>query len=94
MNSCNTDSIIEKLIHLLTYAGECHWVSSFNKFRMLFNNSGAEDMKILRSEILGIYGGMGSFNDLVLYNEGRPMIEENNSLDKLRKELFQILVDS
>lgn len=92
MNSSNTISVIEKIIDLLTYAEESNWISSFKKFRVLFNNSGTEDLKFLRSEMLGIYGGMGSFNDLVLHHKGLPMIEENNSLNKLREELFQTLV--
>lgn len=42
----------------------------------------------LKREILKIYGGMGSFNDLVLYKNGELCYEENILLDDFRKKLF------
>lgn len=86
-------SVNEKIIELLTSVGESNWVTSFNKFREGCDSPDIENLERLRSEMLRIYGGMGSFNDLVLYKEGQPMIKENQDLDKMRKELFQILND-
>ncbi|WP_423244526.1 DUF6966 domain-containing protein [Enterobacter kobei] len=31
-----------------------------------------------------LYGGMGTFNDIVLHNNGIPLIRENDGLDDLR----------
>lgn len=42
-----------------------------------------------RVQMRQLYGGMGSFNDLVLSSDGQPLIEENNRLDAMRKELYQ-----
>ncbi|CAK3778097.1 hypothetical protein CWO27_04410 [Vibrio sp. 10N.286.51.C3] len=86
-------SVIEKIIELLVFVGESNWAGSFNSFRQKCDNASVENLDILRNEILRIYGGMGSFNDLVLYKQGQPMIKENQKLDELRTELFRILND-
>lgn len=86
-------SVIEKIIELLNSVEESNWVTSFNKFRERCDSPDVEDLERLRSEILRIYGGMGSFNDLVLYKQSQLMIKESQNLDKLRKELFQVLND-
>ena len=41
-----------------------------------------------------MYGGMGSFNDLILHKDGKPLGDENDELDKLRDELFQLCLPS
>lgn len=33
---------------------------------------------------LGLFGGMGSLNDLVLHRDGKPLQAENDELDALR----------
>ncbi|MCG7561330.1 MULTISPECIES: hypothetical protein [Pseudoalteromonas] len=86
-------SEIEKIIELLVSVGETNWVGSFNNFRQKLDSTNAENLETLRSEILRVYGGMGSFSDLVLYEQGQPMIKENQKLDELRTELFRILND-
>lgn len=84
-------SIIKQIIDLLVSVGESNWADTFTSFKLKLVNSDSESLQILRSDILRIYGGMGSFNDLVLYNEGQVLIRENQTLDKLRKELFDVL---
>lgn len=83
-------SIIESVIELLVSAGETNWAAAFIDFRKQCDNPDVDNLERLRGEILRIYGGMGSFNDLVLYEQGQPMIKENQKLDKLRKELFYL----
>lgn len=39
----------------------------------------------------GLYGGMGSFNDIVLHKDGIPLIRENDELDELRHILYKQL---
>ncbi len=85
------NSIIKQIIDLLVSVGESNWADTFTSFRLKLVNSDSENLQVLRSDILRIYGGMGSFNDLVLYNEGQVLIRENQTLDKLRKELFDVL---
>lgn len=38
-----------------------------------------------------MFGGMGSFNDLVLYNNGQVAVAENDLLSTLREELFDLV---
>jgi len=86
-----TISLIEQIIDLLVSVRESNWADAFKSFRRRLDNSDSESTETLRSDILRIYGGMGSFNDLVLYQEGQPLIKENQALDKLRMELFDAL---
>ncbi|MCD2356111.1 hypothetical protein LQK91_06695 [Pantoea sp. MHSD4] len=37
-----------------------------------------------------LLGGMGSLNDIVLSKEGVPLIEDNNKLEALRRDLYNI----
>uniref|UniRef100_UPI0009E45A2D DUF6966 domain-containing protein n=1 Tax=Gilliamella sp. Nev6-6 TaxID=3120252 RepID=UPI0009E45A2D len=61
------------------------WGNSFMKF--------SEDIEInfeaVKNQILILYGGMGSFNDIVLHNNKKPLINENNRLDDLRTQLYK-----
>ncbi len=86
-----TTSIIERIIELLVSVGESNWADAFKSFRQRLASSDSESLETLRGDILRVYGGMGSFNDLVLYEEGQPLIKENQVLDKLRTELFNVL---
>ena len=84
-------SVLDKIIILLLSVGEDNWCAAFKNFRGRCNQVSVQDLKILQSEILRIYGGMGSFSDLVLYSKGQVLIEENKNLEELRKELFDIV---
>lgn len=86
-------SIVEKIIELLVSVGENNWADAFKSFRQRLGNSDSVNLETLRSEMLRIYGGMGSFNDLVLYDQGQPLVMENQALDKFRRELFELLND-
>ena len=42
-----------------------------------------------KAMIIGLYGGMGSFNDLVLHDENRiPLRNENDELQRLKTDLY------
>ena len=86
-------SVLEKTSELLVSVGENNWATSICSFRDRCRNLSTDNFEQLRTEVLRIYAGMGSFSDLVLYKHGQPMIEENQLLDELRKDLFQILND-
>ncbi|MFP1760813.1 DUF6966 domain-containing protein [Lonsdalea quercina] len=45
---------------------------------------------IARTELLGLYGGMGSLNDLLLYKNGVLLFDENEELDCLRTDVFNL----
>jgi hypothetical protein len=73
---------IEKL---LLEVGESNWLNSFKNFITELEEH--EDTTVYR-KIISIYGGAGSFSDLVLYKNGVLCIEENNELERLRNGLY------
>ncbi|WP_373818438.1 hypothetical protein [Glaesserella sp.] len=50
------------------------------------------DYSHLRSIIYPIFGGMGSFNDVVLQNNEIIDIESDKKLSNLREKLFNLIV--
>lgn len=40
--------------------------------------------------IVGMYGGMGSLNDVILYEGNKPLCDENEEFDVLRTELYEL----
>ena len=80
--------ILNKINHLLNTAGEGEWNKVFMNFLTRINN--VENFNDLITDILRIYGGMGSFSDLVLYSKGELLINENQELEKFRKILFEV----
>ena len=84
-------SVLDKIIECLASSGECDWQDRFNKIRANYNPNDEESFEDIRYSLRRLYGGMGSFNDLVLHEESKPMIKNNNELDQLRKELFNLL---
>lgn len=65
------------------------WSIVFNHFLKALSDD--NELSGLARDILKIYqGGMGSFSDLVLQKNATMPIEDNERLDKLRKELYRI----
>jgi hypothetical protein len=54
-------------------------------------SSGLKRIRIILNALKGLYGGMGSFNDIVLHKNGIPLIQENDELDGLRHMLYNQL---
>lgn len=50
----------------------------------------ATDPDMANYEALRMLGGMGSLNDLVLYRDGRTLFQENDTLEKLRAEIYDV----
>lgn len=48
-----------------------------------------EDPDNFVDNIKRLFGGMGSLNDVVFSINGQPLIEENNKLEKLRRDLYE-----
>ena len=84
-------STLEKITKLLLSVEEKNWYTAFKEFRDRCDQKNEREVKLLKSDILRIYGGMGSFSDLVLYSKGQVLIDENQKLEDLRKELFEIV---
>jgi hypothetical protein len=43
---------------------------------------------------MSLYGGMGSINDVVLYENAKPLLDENNQLQGLLSELYELCAGS
>ncbi|MWP62259.1 DUF6966 domain-containing protein [Gilliamella sp. Pas-s25] len=82
--------ILIKISILLKEGNYPDWGNSFMKF--------SEDIEInfeaVKNQILILYGGMGSFNDIVLHRNKKPLINENNRLDDLRTQLYKLLTNN
>ncbi|MCS5709796.1 hypothetical protein CC99x_012890 [Candidatus Berkiella cookevillensis] len=87
----------QEMIHLVTevmntiecgYRGkENSWYKFFGTILERLNKPHSVD-KIAR-DIISVYGGMGTFNDLVLHKNQITMLqEENDKLEQLRHDLY------
>jgi uncharacterized protein DUF6966 len=82
----SVDDLLLRIANLLATCGEPDWANSFNSFRIDFRS----DPESAKRKIRSVYGGMGSFNDIVLHRpNGIPLRDENSELDHLRLELFE-----
>lgn len=82
----NIEIVLKRMAELLR-EGELHdWANALERFRGEIRSSPSA----IAARILAIYGGMGSFNDLILYSNGRLLVAENVELDALRSELYQL----
>ncbi|MBI5551130.1 MAG: hypothetical protein HY911_06435 [Desulfobacterales bacterium] len=83
-------NLLDEIIPILSVAGENNWNKAMQDFRNRCDSvSDPFDQKNLISDLLRIYGGMGSFSDLILYNQGNLLQKETSQLDALRRELFE-----
>lgn len=76
---------IQKMAELLTIANQPHWARRLIQISHL--SSGGDAMA---RDILSLYGGMGSLNDLVLYIEGVPDVKINDEFDVLRAAVYDL----
>ena len=86
MDIQKTEAVLSRMSDLLRIGGLSDWADALNSCVL--------DLRVdpvgVRAKIVSMYGGMGSLSDLVLYRNGQPMIRENNELDGLRSELYQL----
>ncbi|QQN37663.1 hypothetical protein JHW33_25390 (plasmid) [Rahnella aceris] len=79
--------LIFSIIDILRESNEEYWANIFEKYSTELEVDYDECLYNLRR----LYGGMGSFNDLILHQSGVPLKEKNNELDLLRKELYSLI---
>lgn len=81
----STESLLRRISTLLGEHGETTWATAFDDLVDRY----AESPKSTKAGIRSLYGGMGSFNDIVLHgSDGLPLREENERLDRLRRQLY------
>lgn len=85
--------IIKKIIALLKDSGEDYWLRYFNYNldKLSKNDFDYQDIEKLN---MVFKGGMGSFSDLVLHKNKKPLIDENNELEKLKDDLYEACKDA
>lgn len=87
MSTCNNvENILKIMVELLDYGTKKDWAATIEKARVKFENS----PRAMSSELLVIYGGTGSINDIVLHKEGRVLVAENDEFDLSREQLYEI----
>jgi hypothetical protein len=83
--------ITVELSALLAETDQTEWAATFDRLGRRAEVETQEpqiDQGFVRS-ILHLFGGMGSFNDLVLSRNRVMLRDENNRLDALRRQLFE-----
>lgn len=88
----STELILQELITLLEKSKETNWSASLRSSMQALTRC-VDDIErdYVKSQVKRIFGGMGSFSDLILFNDGKVLIAENNQLEKLRRELYESL---
>jgi hypothetical protein len=82
----NIQAVLSRMVELLCIGGLQDWGGALEKFQ----DEIATEPGVTISNILSLYGGMGSLNDLILYSNGKPLVSENNELDALRSQLYDL----
>lgn len=75
---------VQRLIDLLDQHGEESWGAALRNLISEYDSNPDE----VKANIRRLYGGMGSFNDIVFQDKNGALGPENNELDRMRSELF------
>lgn len=86
--------LLIKLSEILKRNDEIEW-SNFliNLYKESFFYEGKNYDHSFIIKIMNLYGGMGSFNDIILEKNGKPLIKENDEFHKLKQELYEKCIE-
>jgi hypothetical protein len=82
--------VVEYMVEIARTLKECgadEWAWTFDRLKFNFIADPVNGSAQIRS----LYGGALTFNDLVLHRDGVPLQAENDSLDRLRQALYQLV---
>lgn len=82
----NHIEILSRMIQLLEAGNFPDWAAALEKIKINFDN----DPKKRSLELLSMYRGAGSLNDIVFYKQGRSLISENTEFEELRIRIFDV----
>lgn len=82
-------TVIE-ITNILSSNNESSWAKIFEKLASELDIDCESSIQLLKK----LYGGMGSFNDVILHKNGMPLIQENDELDDLRHSLYNQLTQA
>jgi len=86
-NYIEIKATLGRLADLLQVGGHSDWALSLRSLAAQMDS----DPTRACAATIGMFGGMGSLNDLVLYKDGVPLRQENQELDDLRSKLFSLV---
>jgi hypothetical protein len=86
MNIIPICAIMTRMSALQRAGNKYEWAERLDQYRA--DLSHGYDFAL--SQIIGLYGGMGSLTDIVLYRGGQPLIDENNEFAELRTRLYEL----
>jgi hypothetical protein len=86
MSTIPIDTIIARMSALLRAGNEDRWAERLDQYQAGL----PRNFDFALSQITGLYGGMGSLTDIVLYCDGQPLIDENNEFAELRTRLYEL----
>lgn len=83
----NIQKFLVKITHLLSDSGETKWAATFENF----SKDLEVDYDTTLIKIKRTFGGAGSFNDVVLHQNGQMLTSENRELNILQDQLYDAL---
>ena len=86
MNTIPINTIMTRMSALLRAGNKYEWAERLDQYRAALPHG----YDFALSQIIGLYGGMGSLTDIVLYRDGQPLIDENNEFAELRTRLYEL----
>lgn len=78
--------VLERMAEILDSAAMTDWASSLR--RHLGDLS--DDFCETKIRVRAMYGGMGSLNDVVIYEDGVAAVKINVEFDELRTRLYEL----
>ena len=87
MNDELVQQLLPQIADLLKKVGLRQWEEKIRSAGVLLKS----DSLAGRSELLSLFGGMGSLNDVIIYKGKELALTENDELDALRQKLYDAL---
>ncbi|WP_122336185.1 DUF6966 domain-containing protein [Pseudomonas syringae] len=78
--------LVEKLSSLLRQYNREEWADKLDECAGLI----FDDIDYALHRIILLYGGAGSISDIILYDNGKVLFEENNILHELLSKLYSL----
>ena len=85
-DAIRAQALLTQMSDVLRQTGHQAWISTFD--RMIAGLTSNPD--VARSNILGLFIGAGSVNDLVLLSHVKSLAAENDTFGRLRTELYEL----
>lgn len=83
-------TVIQEIIHLLLVHNEKMWADQFACLQEKLEGDYRETLGLLAT----MFGGAGTFNDVILHKDGWPLKEENQALVALKSKLYKLVKEA